>query len=108
MNRLTLIALLFGISAFSAACTSNSSTDVFSMGGVPRWIADGAKLEDEPAPYKPDPAIMSHDKASGPVVFKLITDRQHYSAPPVKKSTSVRPTDPLESGRDKRIKHLFR
>lgn len=108
MNRLTLTALLLGLAVFLPACTSNSSTDKFSMGGVPGWIADGAKLEDEPEPYKPDPAIISHEDESGPVVFELITDKRNYAAPPVKKTTSVRTTDPLERGRDYRIKRLFR
>lgn len=107
MNRLTLTALLLGLAAFLQACTSNSSTDKFSMGGVPGWIADGAQLEDEPEPYKPDPAIISHEDESGPVVFELITDKRNYTAPPVEK-VSVRTTDPIESGRESRIKRLFR
>ncbi len=78
------------------------------MGGVPAWIADGAKLQDEPAPYKPDPAIISHENQSGPVVFELITDKRNYAAPTVKKTSPVRTTDPLERGRDSRIKRLFR
>ena len=108
MNRLTLTALLLGISACFAACASKSSTELFSMGGVPAWIADGAQLADEPAPYKPDPAIISHEEQSGPVVFELITDKRWYSAGPAKKSSSGRPTDPLERGRDSRINRLFR
>lgn len=108
MNRLPLTALLLSLAAFLPACTSNSSTDKFSMGGLPGWIADGAKLEDEPAPYKPDPAIISHEDESGPVVFELITDKRTYAAPPVKKTSPVRTTDPLERGRDSRIKRLFR
>jgi hypothetical protein len=88
--------------------SSCGTTDSFRMGGVPAWIADGAKLEDEPDPVKPDPAIMSHDNESGPVVFEWITDKRRYEAPPVKKTTSTRIADPLERGRDSRIKRLFR
>lgn len=108
MNRLTLTALLLGLAVFLTACTSNSPTDKFSMGGLPGWIAGGAQLADEPEPYKPDPAIISHEDESGPVVFELITDKRNYTAPPVKKTTSVRAIDSLERGRDSRIKRLFR
>ena len=48
MNRLTLIALLLGLAVFLTACTSNSPTDKFSIGGLPGWIAGGAQLADEP------------------------------------------------------------
>lgn len=78
------------------------------MGGVPAWIADGAKLGAEPEPYKPDPAIIHHEDESGPVSFELITDNRDYSDPPVKKKTSIRTSDPIERGRDRRIKRLFR
>ena len=108
MNRLLLTAIFLGTSALLTACTSNSPTNRFSMGGLPGWIAGGAQLADEPEPYKPDPAIISHEDESGPVVFELITDKRNYPAPPVKKTTSVRAIDPLERGRDSRIKRLFR
>lgn len=106
MNRPLLTLLL--AATLLPACNSNSSTDKFSMGGVPAWIADGAQLGDEPEPYKPDPAIIHHEDESGPVTFELITDKRRYSAPPVKKKTSIRTSDPIERGRDYRIKRLFR
>ncbi len=108
MNRFTPTCLLLGLAAILPACNSNSSTDKFSMGGVPAWIAGGAKLGEEPEPYKPDPAIIHHDDESGPVSFELITDKREYSDPPVKKKTSIRTSDPIERGRDRRIKRLFR
>ncbi|HQZ27118.1 MAG: hypothetical protein KA250_07955 [Verrucomicrobiales bacterium] len=98
-----------GLPLFASLLLSSCGTsDSFRMGGVPAWIADGAKLEDEPAPVKPDPAIQSHENESGPVMFEWITDKRHYKAPPVKKAPSTRISDPLERGRDSRIKRLFR
>src|SRR5690606_18219643 len=79
MNRLTPTCLLLGLATILPACNSNSPTDRFSMGGVPAWIADGAKLGAEPEPYKPDPAIIHHEDESGPVSFELITDNRDYS-----------------------------
>ena len=106
MNHSPFLILLALPALFSVACTSNG--DVFSMGGVPGWIADGATLESEPEPYRPDPAIIVHEDESGPVHFELITDRRNYAAAPVKKSTKISSTDPIERGRDARIRRLFR
>lgn len=109
MKRLTLTGFLLAIATFIPACSSTpASSKKFSMGGVPRWIADGARLEAEPEPYKPDPAIMVHPDESGPVTFELITDKRQYEAPEVKKPESTRKSDPIERGRDYRIKRLFR
>lgn len=105
MNRF-LPALLLAVLSFSM--TGCTTSEKFSMGGVPRWIADGAKLESEPAPLRPDPAIIEHEDESGPVHFEWITDRRSYKTPPVKKSTKVATSDPLERGRDARIRRLVR
>lgn len=86
-------------------CTTG---DKFSMGGVPGWVADGAKLESEPEPLRPDPALIAHEDESGPVQFELITDRRTYKSPPVKKTKTVSTADPLERGRDARIRRLVR
>jgi len=105
MNRFLPATLLAVVSLSMASCTPGEK---FSMGGVPGWIADGARLESEPAPRRPDPAIITHDDESGPVHFELITDRRTYKTPPVKKSTKVVAPDPLERGRDARIRRLVR
>lgn len=105
MNRFLPSAPLLTLPFLLAACTP---ADRFSVGGVPGWIADGAKLESEPAPLRPDPAIIAHEDESGPVNFELITDRRVYPSPPVKKTKKVSTTDPLERGRDARIRRLVR
>jgi len=105
MNRSLPLSFLAALSFSMPGCTSG---DKFSMGGVPGWIADGARLESEPAPRRPDNALIVHDDESGPVHFELITDRRSYKAPPVKKSTKVTTSDPLERGRDARIRRLVR
>lgn len=89
------------------SCTSTTNGKL-TMGGVPKWIAEGAKIESEPKPYRPDPAIIAHPSESGPVEFGLITDRREYKQPPVKKAKKTTPVDPLERGRDYRIRRLFR
>lgn len=104
MNRLFLYGLLPFLSVTFLGCTSNDSLQV---GGVPKWIAEGAKLDSEPKPYRPDPAIIIHESESGPVEFGLTTDRRTYKAPPVKKAEKPA-ADPFERGRDRRIRRLFR
>lgn len=109
MTRLTLTGLLLAIAIFIPACTTPDASDNdFSVGGVPKWLAEGAKLDDEPAPFKPDPAIMHHKSEGGPVSFELITDNRRYHAPKAKKKATPRHTDPIERGREQRIKRLFR
>ena len=90
-----------------SSCTTNSNVIV---GGVPAWLAAGAKLDSEPPPYKPDAAIINHESESGPLAFQVITDQRDYKSPPVKKKTSStsKAQDPIERGSDYRIKRLFR
>ncbi len=80
------------------------------MGGVPAWIASGAKFDDEPAPYKPDPAIIHFDSESGPLEFEIVTDQREYKTPKTttKKSSTSSTRDPIERGRDSRLKRLLR
>ncbi|MBP6785482.1 MAG: hypothetical protein KA152_16935 [Verrucomicrobiales bacterium] len=110
MTRLPLAALLLAIATLIPACTTPDASDNdFSVGGIPKWLAEGAKIDDEPAPLKPDPAIMHHKSEGGPVSFEFITDNRKYHAP--KQKMSVKPArhaDPIERGREQRIKRLFR
>ena len=110
MTRPSLTILLLALVAFVPACTTpDASNNDFSIGGIPKWLAGGAKIDDEPAPLKPDPAIMHHKSEGGPVSFELITDNRTYHAPkPKKKATPARQADPVERGREQRIKRLFR
>lgn len=105
MNRFLLLSSLAVLSLSMSGCTSG---DKFSVGGVPGWIAEGARLESEPAPRRPDNALIAHDDESGPVHFEWITDRRSYKTPPVKKTAKVATSDPLERGRDARIRRLVR
>ncbi len=104
MNRLFLCGLLPLLSIAFLGCTSNDS---LTVGGVPKWIAEGARIESEPKPYRPDPAIIAHESESGPVEFGWITDRRTYAAPPAKKAGKPA-ADPFERGRDRRIRRLVR
>ncbi|MCB1206969.1 MAG: hypothetical protein KDN18_22135 [Verrucomicrobiae bacterium] len=106
MNRFHLSGFLALISFSLLGCTSNS--DRFSVDGVPGWIADGARLEAEPEPRRPDAAIIAHEDESGPVSFHLITDKRRYEEPKVKKTSKASTSDPLERGRDARIRRLVR
>lgn len=105
MNRIALSFLTLITAALFTSCTSNER---FEVGGVPEWIMGGAKLSSEPAPRQPDNAIIAHDRASGPVRFSYVTDKYRYPAPPKKKVAKEDTRDPLERGRDRRIKRLVR
>lgn len=105
-NSITLSA--FGFAAILlSSCASNEK---FEVGGVPAWVAGGAKLDTEPEPYRPDPAIAVHEDESGPVNFTLITDKHKYPDAPskAKKKSASSTRDPLERGRDYRIRRLVR
>jgi len=79
------------------------------MGGVPAWIVGGAKLEGEPDPYRPDPAIANYDDESGPVNFTLTPEKKNYSSSSTTRKKATKSTrDPLERGRDYRIRRLVR
>lgn len=106
MNRFHLSGLLTLISLSMLGC--NSTGNRFSVDGVPGWIADGARIEDEPEPRRPDAAIIAHEDESGPVSFHLITDKRRYEEPKVKKTIKTNTPDPLERGRDARIRRLVR
>ncbi|MEC5126704.1 hypothetical protein VSU19_08090 [Verrucomicrobiales bacterium BCK34] len=89
--------------------TGCTKDDEFRVGGVPAWLATGAKIDDEPEPYRPDPAIAAYDDESGPVSFTLTPEKRNYAGAPVKKKKTTTSTrDPLERGRDYRIKRLVR
>ncbi len=102
MNRLLLFSA-FATSAFALTSCQNE----LDMGGVPGWLADGAKIRDEPEPYRPDPAIIEYDSQSGPIEFGMITDKRQYKAA-AKKKAAKPAADPLERGRDHRINRLVR
>lgn len=100
-----LIAFLATSTIFFVGCASN---DRIQMDGIPEWIAGGGKLSSEPEPFKPDPAILPFPDDSGPVEITVITDKYKYPAPPEKAKKKASTHDPLERGRDYRIKRLFR
>lgn len=100
--------LLFSVLLCVSVFASCASSDRFEVGGVPKWISRGGKLSREPAPHQPDNAIILHKRVSGPVRFSLITDDYRYPAPPKEKLEKVGTRDPLERGRERRIKRLFR
>lgn len=93
------VALVFGLTS----CTTTDSN--LTMHGIPKWIAGGAKLDREPEPFVPDPAIIHYARTSAPVKWSLRTDTRDYPEPPVVKKSEP---DPLERGRDYRIKRLVR
>lgn len=104
MNRL----LLVGAIGFTAVSFTACTNDKMTVGGVPGWVQGGAKIEDEPEPLAPDPRLdLDDDSEGGPVQFKLTTDKRDYPDPPVEKVEKPGP-DPLERGRDYRIKRLVR
>ena len=107
MNRLFILGITSLAAAVFSGCTSN---DKLTMGGVPAWLAGGAKIDSEPEPMAPDPAIVPFEEESGPVEWKLITDKHNYPSPPVKKVTKVDAysTDPIERGRGYRLRRLVR
>jgi len=102
MFRISILSAVIAAAAFLTSCSNK-----MEMAGVPGWIASGAKIGDEPEPYRPDPAIIEHESEGGPIEFKMITDKRQYKAPPAKKKTKPEP-DPLERGREWRIKRLVR
>jgi len=107
MNRSFFLFPLLCLPALFSACqTQNANVEVV---GVPQWIANGAKLSGEPEPVRPDPAIMHHDSESGPIELRIITDRRNYPDPPKKRRTKKTSSgsDPLERGREYRIRRLF-
>lgn len=105
MNRLSFFLLTAVITATLASCSSN---DRFEVGGVPEWIGSGAKLSDEPEPLSPDNRYIQERDASGPVKFTYITDDHNYPDTPERKKIKTDLDDPLERGRENRIKRLVR
>ena len=105
MKSLLAASAALVLSATFLGCTTNSNVTV---GGVPKWLADGAQLDSEPAPYRPDPAIIPLEGESGPVEFEMITDRRTYPNPPAAKKKAKSAADPIERGRDARIRRLVR
>jgi len=107
MNRLLYTGLISLTPIFFSSCTTDGNVTV---GGVPAWIASGAQFDDEPAPYKPDPAIIHFDSESGPLEFEIVTDQHEYKKPKAttKKSSSSSTRDPIERGRESRLKRLLR
>ncbi len=103
--RIVILPALVALPFLFVACTSNEKVQV---GGVPEWLAGGAKLSAEPAPRKPDAAMPHYPSESGPVEMTIITDKRQYPAPPARKKTSGSDVDPLERGREARIRRLVR
>lgn len=99
-------ALTVCLIAFSG--TSCVNNDRLELRGIPRWIAGGAKLDSEPEPYRPDPAVAHYDEESGPVKLRYILDKREYPEPKPKKVEKPSTHDPLERGRHYRIKRLVR
>lgn len=86
-------------------CASNEKVLV---GGVPEWIADGARLSDEPPPRRPDAAVPHFPGERGQVEFTVITDKRTYPAPPQPRASRQSEPDPLERNREARIRRLVR
>lgn len=103
MNRFFFLTAL--AAGFFASCSSN---DRFEVGGVPEWLGSGAKLSAEPDPVQPDNVYLQEREQSGPVKFTYITDDHRYPDAPEKKKIKTSLNDPLERGREYRIKRLFR
>lgn len=109
MNRLLLTGLLSFSPLLFSSCTTDGNV---SVGGVPAWLASGAKFDDEPAPYKPDPAIIHFDSESGPLQFEIVTDRDETrtakpSTKTTKKSSTTQKKTTQENGRDSRLKRFL-
>jgi len=106
MNRHLAIGLFPLVVLALAGCTSNENLEA---GGVPAWLANGAKLAAEPEPRQPDAAIMDFEDESGQVQFRYITDKRDYPEPSQKRKRSSRSErDPIEPGREYRIRRLVR
>jgi len=103
MIRSLSLSLLAIIGLTFSACTSNE----IEMGGVPKWMMNGAKLGDEPAPMAPDPELVSFRNESGPVELFMMTDIRNYPLAPEKKISKKKEIIDYERGRDYRIKRLF-
>lgn len=93
------------VAILSTGCVSS---DRLELRGIPRWIAGGAKLDGEPEPYRPDPAIAHYDEEGGPVKLRYTLDKREYPEPKPKKVEKPSTHDPLERGRHNRIKRLVR
>lgn len=104
MKSLLIIGFCTAACLSQISCTSKSNLE---MGGVPGWLKAGAKISDEPEPRKFDSAILDYEEESGPIAFRMNTDKREYDAPPAPKKESTE-VDPLERGRDYRIKRLVR
>ncbi len=103
------ILLLAGPGLLALTLTACTPGDRFTVGGVPGWLASGAIIEDEPEPFRPDPAIIMHESESDALNFELITDRKVTETEKAAKKKASKPaSDPIERGRDRRIKRLFR
>lgn len=107
MNRIFLFGILSLTVTVFTGCTSNGK---LTAGGVPAWLAGGATIDAEPDPVRPDAAIIPYEEESGPVEWKLITDKREYPAAPEKKMTkpNAYSSDPLERGRGYRLRRLVR
>jgi hypothetical protein len=104
MKSFLLFVLSLSLVLGSVSCTTTDSN--LTMHGIPKWIAGGAKLDREPAPNAPDPAIIHYDRTSAPVRWSLNTDNRDYPEP--LSASNKAEVDPLERGRDYRIKRLVR
>lgn len=108
MNRLLATGSLLLTGCLLASC---APTDRFSMGGVPKWISEGAQISSEPEPYRPDTAVIYHGSESGPVEFEFITDRRAYpeAKEKSKKNDRLKTTGSLgDRGRESRVRRLVR
>ena len=109
MKTLPLLLCTIFLSLFLTSCLTRENVE---LGGAPGWIAGGMKIEQEPEPIAPDPAILEFEEEGGPVELKIITDKRKYFQSSQRNRSltppSDRPTsDLLEPGRDYRIKRLF-
>ncbi len=95
------------IAALALVLTSCSSQNKVQVGGVPKWMMEGARIGSEPAAMAPDPEMLDYKDESGPVEFFMITDIRNYPLSPPKKVSQVEEIE-YERGRDSRIKRLFR
>jgi len=108
MNRSSKTAILLALVAVPFLLASCASNEKVQLGGVPEWLADGARLSSEPAPRRPDAAVPDYPSETGAVEMTIVTDKRQYPAPPVQRRSSGSVVDPLERGRDARIRRLVR
>ncbi|MDF1810941.1 MAG: hypothetical protein P1V20_01965 [Verrucomicrobiales bacterium] len=99
--------------------SENGKKNGIVMGGVPGWIAAGARIESEPEPVKPDPTHLPFKKKGGPVSFEMSLEKNFEPSPEPKRRTFLKKKDDhdpvpeaieeaMDPGRNDRLKRLIR